>query len=200
MKVAFAAWNGRMSPVFDVAPQAILTDADDSRTRETLILPEDGNEKFIVLEQAGVNLLVCGAISQSLSGVAASHGLQVIPFIAGSTDEVIAAFRRGRLEDDQFLMPGCRRRHRRRCGRSFPDDRQPQNNGGTTMPNRDGTGPRGQGPASGRGLGPCQGNSNRNLADGLLNTLLGRGRGGRGQGGVRGQGGRGQGGGRGRNR
>ena len=29
------------------------------------------------------------------------------------------------------------------------------------MPNRDGTGPRGNGPNTGRGMGPCKGNKGR---------------------------------------
>jgi len=33
--------------------------------------------------------------------------------------------------------------------------RDEKNNGGETMPNRDGTGPLGKGPRTGRGLGPC---------------------------------------------
>lgn len=44
------------------------------------------------------------------------------------------------------------------------------------MPNRDGTGPTGKGPKTGRGLGNCQGET-KNTDNRPLNKRLGRGRG-----------------------
>ena len=47
---------------------------------------------------------------------------------------------------------------------------------GGNMPNRDGTGPTGKGPKTGRGLGNCQGET-KNTDNRPLNKRLGRGRG-----------------------
>jgi predicted Fe-Mo cluster-binding NifX family protein len=42
-----------------------------------------------------------------------AYGIKVIPFIAGDLDEIIQAFLEGKLERDEFAMPGCCGRGRR---------------------------------------------------------------------------------------
>lgn len=61
-----------------------------------------------------------------------------------------------KVEGGTFEMRGRGWRHRRRCGRCGSTANPTQ--GGEDMPRGDGTGPDGQGPAGGRGRGPCRGN------------------------------------------
>lgn len=187
-KIAFAAWNGAISPVFDSAQQAILYDfAAKESSVHTLALPADGPGKLIALEREGANTLVCGAISRSLAGIASSHGLRLIPFTLGALADVVEGYRQNRLEDSEFRMPGVGDYQRSCCRWYDPDGNtisQPKiNNQGASMPAQDGTGPQGKGPGSGRGLGPCNGLNGKSADAGSRARRARRARGaGRGQG------------------
>ncbi len=177
-RVAVTVWGERVSPLLDASRQALLLDLEQGRVvgRRQLSLPDgSGEAKLVTLRRHGVSTLLCGAASRELAARAAALGLELVPFLAGEVEVVIAAFLAGRLPDDALALPGCRARRRRGGGwrRLEGSDTGPERS--AAMPNRDGTGPQGKGAGSGGGRGPCGG---------------GRG-GGRGQGGQKGQGGRG---------
>ena len=125
MKVAVPDWQGRVSPVFDVAEQVMLVDLDDhnedgNRHRESLGSTAP-HQRARRLTELGVDVLVCGAISWPLEALLAASGIRVIPLICGEVEEVVRAFQDGTLRDEQFAMPGCcqKKRHvrnRRRRG------------------------------------------------------------------------------------
>ncbi len=122
MKVAVPDWEGRVSPVFDVARQVLLVDLDDedNGVRHTESLGSLGpHDRARRLADLGVNVLVCGAISWPLETLLTASGIRVVPLICGNVEEVVRAFREGTLENERFAMPGCCRkrrqaRHRRR--------------------------------------------------------------------------------------
>jgi predicted Fe-Mo cluster-binding NifX family protein len=119
MKAAFATWNDRIAPVFDVAREIRVVDAESGRitgeSRETLSsdLPV---QKALRLAELGVDALICGAISRPLHAMISGYGIRVIAFVAGDLREVIRAWLKGRLTSQSFAMPGCWRRGRRRAG------------------------------------------------------------------------------------
>jgi predicted Fe-Mo cluster-binding NifX family protein len=122
MKTAFAHWDNRIAPVFDIARRIRIVESDEGRiigeSEETL---EDGSavRRVIDLAQLNIATLVCGAISRQLQEMVMSNGIQVIPFIAGDLGEITRAWLDGTLEHERFAMPGCCRRgrtyRRRRC-------------------------------------------------------------------------------------
>lgn len=119
MKAAFAAWEKRISPVFDVTRQIHLVEADRGaivgESRESLA--EDvPARKALRLAELGVHTLVCGAISRPLQEMVAAHGIRVIPFVTGELDLVIQAWLTGTLQNARFAMPGCFGRNRRYRG------------------------------------------------------------------------------------
>jgi predicted Fe-Mo cluster-binding NifX family protein len=120
MKAAFAAWNERIAPVFDVARQICVVVAESGRivgeTREVLI-DDAPARKALRLAELGIGTLVCGAISRELELLVAARGVTVVSFVAGDLRKVIDAWVRGRLTKDAFTMPGCRGRGDRRLGR-----------------------------------------------------------------------------------
>jgi predicted Fe-Mo cluster-binding NifX family protein len=130
MKVAVPVWQGRVSPVFDVAEQVLLVDFDDQEERRHMeslgnTMPHERARQLVEL---GVDVLVCGAISWPLEAILVSRGVRVVPLVCGEVEKVVGAFRDGTLEDEQFAMPGCcrtrwqmRARCRRRGGRT-PED------------------------------------------------------------------------------
>ena len=61
----------------------------------------------------GVNMVICGAISQGLETMLLGVDVEVISQVCGNVEDVLEAFRTGTLEQDRFALPGCSRRKRR---------------------------------------------------------------------------------------
>ena len=110
MKIALAIWNGRISPVFDVARQVLMFDIEDDRVvaryKETLpgTEPQAQVGRLVALAP---HTLICGAISGPLAGLLVAKGIQVVSFISGTVEEVLAAHLSGTLLKPAFAMPGC---------------------------------------------------------------------------------------------
>ena len=118
MKVALPIWNSRVSPVFDTAERMLIVDINGDSVA--------GSEEYQFhdvfpplrsreLCDIGVDVLICGAISNPLAGMIHDAGIKLLPWVSGEVDEVLDAFRRGELSDSRYFMPGCR--GRRRCTR-----------------------------------------------------------------------------------
>ncbi len=124
--VAMTTWNGRISPVLDVARQAELfkVSGGQARVDRTVVLPGTEPEpQADALQALGAQVLICGALSRPLAMLLSAAGLNLLPFTAGETGEVLAAWLAGNLPNPVMTMPGCggRRlgwcRGRRRGGR-----------------------------------------------------------------------------------
>jgi predicted Fe-Mo cluster-binding NifX family protein len=128
MKIAIPHWQGRISPVFDVARNVLLieTDGHAEASRQDVVFDPAGLFPLRVrqLARTGAEVLICGAISRPLESAIRAEGIDVIPHICGEISSVLNAFLQGQLNQSQntFLMPGCRgrgmgRRLRHRGGR-----------------------------------------------------------------------------------
>jgi predicted Fe-Mo cluster-binding NifX family protein len=164
-KTAFAYWDDRIAPVFDIARRIHVVEADSGRivaeTGEVLAddLPVQKAHRLVEL---GVGTLICGAISRPFHETVAAYGIRVIPFVAGDLSDVIQAWLSGNLESDTFVMPGCsgRGRGRRRGMRRINKEEYPMNGrkrGGMGAGGGQGQGRVGQG--RGRMGGPLAGGS-----------------------------------------
>lgn len=115
MKTAFAYWDNRIAPVFDIARQIHVVEAESGRIvaeTEEVLADDLPVQKVIRLAKLGIGTLVCGAISRPLHEMVAAYGIEVVPFVAGDLCEVIQAWLSDNLEHDTFAMPGC-------CGRGL---------------------------------------------------------------------------------
>ena len=120
MRVAIPLWQGRVSPVFDEARRILLVDISNKRElrrREEFLIAQNPFERAKLLPKLGVDLLICGMISQTQQTALSSAGIRIIPHICGFMEEVIAAFIDGSIEGGALRMPGCggskRMRYRR---------------------------------------------------------------------------------------
>ena len=116
MRVAIPHWQGRVSPVFDVAGNVLVIEIDGGaeRARQEVVFNVDGPQARVArLRETGVDALVCGAISWPLEMAVSAAGIEVIPQTCGEVGSVLAAFIDGRLSQGAFLMPGCCGRRRR---------------------------------------------------------------------------------------
>ena len=111
MRLAVPIWEGRISPVFDVARHLLLVEAENGleRSREERAVGEHSPYSWVpMLAELGVDSLICGAITEALSAALTGHGIRVIPWIRGEVDEVLSAYFSGELSEIRLLMPGTR--------------------------------------------------------------------------------------------
>jgi predicted Fe-Mo cluster-binding NifX family protein len=110
MKAAFSVWDARIAPVFDTARQVHIVEAESGRIlgEADEVLPDGLPVQQVVrLVDLGVGTLVCGAISWPLRAMVTASGIQVMPFIAGTVNEVVQAWLGGTMGRGHFVMPGC---------------------------------------------------------------------------------------------
>lgn len=117
MKIALPDWQGRISPVFDVAAHLLVAEVAEGRVedrRNVLLVADDIPSRVRQVANLEVDVLICGAISWPLEMALVNAGIEVISQNCGEVEQVLAAFAMGRLTQDAFLMPGCCGRRRRR--------------------------------------------------------------------------------------
>jgi predicted Fe-Mo cluster-binding NifX family protein len=116
VKVAIPTWNGRVSPVLDVARHLLVVDVE---TNAEVARREVGlDETHLAVRskricELGVEVLICGALSRPLEAMLTSAGMRLIPQTCGPVEDVLQAFLAGQLASEAFLMPGCCGRRRR---------------------------------------------------------------------------------------
>jgi predicted Fe-Mo cluster-binding NifX family protein len=112
MKMALPVWNGRVSPVLDVARRLRVVEVDDgivAGESEHLLVDRGVAE---ALSELGVDILICAAISRPLEATVWVAGVKVISEVCGPADEVVAAYLQGDTALAAFAAPGrCVRRH-----------------------------------------------------------------------------------------
>ena len=120
MRLGIPIWADRISPVFDEACRLMLVEIDGSVIIERKIIDIRKNSlpvKAGYIKDHSVNLIFCGAVSEEYLIKLSNIGIEVIPWLTGSVEEIISAYLNGILFDsNEFVMPGCRmcRRRRRR--------------------------------------------------------------------------------------
>jgi predicted Fe-Mo cluster-binding NifX family protein len=112
MRVAIPEWNGRVSPVFDVARSIRVFDVHDGTVTDVSIRRFTGDSRAAALVKLGVDFLICAAISTALESALWVSGIEVIPDTCGTVEEIVAAFVAGDTELKKFRSPGipCGRR------------------------------------------------------------------------------------------
>lgn len=124
MRIAIPQWQGRVSPVFDVAGVLLLIDIEDGleiRREERRLLGTNPPARVAELLRFGAGILICGAISAPLQAGLIAAGMQVIGFACGTVDDVLAACLNGTLARRAFVMPGCQRWRRREEENRMPE-------------------------------------------------------------------------------
>jgi predicted Fe-Mo cluster-binding NifX family protein len=116
MRVAVPVWNGRVSPVFDAAGHLLIVEVfgHEAASVEGCELRQDCVQ---VLRELGVEVLICGAISNDLEERVLAAGIEVVAEIRGRVDDVIRAHAEDKLARPEFSMPGCHSRRRRPRGK-----------------------------------------------------------------------------------
>jgi len=128
MKAAMTVWDGRISPVFDVSRRAVVLTIENGSVVERLNQDIDTPSRALKLDRIrdlGIEVLICGAISEPFHRELIARGVSVIGFVAGDMERVLTCFLAGRLPTARLCMPGChqwRRPQRPGAVRSRPKD------------------------------------------------------------------------------
>jgi predicted Fe-Mo cluster-binding NifX family protein len=151
MKIALPIWNNRISPLFDTACRVLIWSVEGGSGGEWeehdlrgLIPPM----KVRRIKELGADILICGAVSNTIAYLVESAGIKLVPWVSGPVQEVIEAFKAGQIDEPRYFMPGCGRVRRGGAG-----GRRGQ--GGA------GRGQGGSGRGKGRGFGPAGGGPRR---------------------------------------
>ncbi len=120
--IAITNWNEIVSPLYDASCFLLIMRPDKSNlmvnVRDMSIIEKAGACKY-----AGVNVLICGAISNIAHAALINYGIKVIPWIRGPVKEIIDAYGKHQNITEMFSMPGCntgrcrgkQNRYRNRC-------------------------------------------------------------------------------------
>ena len=115
--VAISAWKDQVSTTCDFAERLVVAKIDRgcelSRT-DIMFHEEPATKRAKRIQDLDVETLLCGTISKPLAEAIAHTGINVIPYVSGSVDEVLAAYMCGHITRPRFLQPGCRSGARRR--------------------------------------------------------------------------------------
>ncbi len=117
--LAIPVFRARVAPVLDWCSKMIIVakeGADASSGRQIDVTKEHIFELMRTLREQGITTLICGALSLEVLNFGESMGLRIIHGIAGEVEEVLRAYREGRLERPEFRLPGCCGRRRYKGG------------------------------------------------------------------------------------
>jgi predicted Fe-Mo cluster-binding NifX family protein len=110
MQVALTVWEGRISPLCDVTRMLLVVHIQDGRVADRRQEPfdfESALSRAARLSDMGVDVLICGGITNFFANAIEALGVQIIPFSAGPVDAVLEAYLTGKIHRRKYRMPGC---------------------------------------------------------------------------------------------
>jgi predicted Fe-Mo cluster-binding NifX family protein len=97
--------------VLDTAAKLLILETLDQRNisrTEAFLNEQEISKRCFCIQNLGIDVLICGAVSRPFSDILAAAGINIIPGISGAVEEIVAAYFGGTLNQAKFLMPGCR--------------------------------------------------------------------------------------------
>ena len=110
MKVGISVWEGKVSPLLDTASHFLVCRVEKQREVgrfETYLEVQELSLRCSRIKGLGVDALICGAVSRPFLSMLTGLGVEVIPWIAGASEDVLGAYLVGDLFCARFRMPGC---------------------------------------------------------------------------------------------
>ncbi len=128
MRVGITEWQQRVSPLFDVSQHLLIGETEGYgkplNIVESLSLGYlSPTERSLTLKEAGIEVVICGAISREYEVALLDGDIELNAFVAGNIADIILAWEKGLMfKTDHFSMPGCRCQRRRRRHRHFYEE------------------------------------------------------------------------------
>ena len=114
MLIAIPVLQERISPVLDTAARLLLVTrhrGKEVERKEFVLspLPPEGLARSVA--ELRVDVLLCAALSEQLLRALERSGVRVKPHLCGEVESVLRAFDCGKLQRNEFRMPGCWGQH-----------------------------------------------------------------------------------------
>ena len=110
MKVAIPRMGETVAPCFEYCATMAIFDVTDSGAVEQVDFPLRSREPFDrvrLLKDQKVDTVICGGMQAFYEDLLKAGGFEVISWVSGSVDELLALFIRGKLESGTELPGGC---------------------------------------------------------------------------------------------
>ncbi len=187
MKIAIPINNNRISPRFvytDKLQIAVLEQGEFTQKEIVLAGETHPLKRIQSLNDLNIDVLICSGIDRFTAMQIEYLGITLYQGVNGDIEEVLQRFLNNELESnilniDEAGWGVFRGLRRCRFNKGHQRDKKMEE---FKMPGKDGTGPQGDGPRTGRGSGPCrdgQGNRSSRRSDQNNGNRNGKGRGGR---------------------
>ena len=115
MKIAIPVFGTRVSPNFDHAQTALLIGIDKGSVatmNELSLGPVEPQMRATQIKNLGVDVVICGGVSNFLQNLLQEQNIRVIPWITGEAQKALDLFMRGSLESGTMVCQGRRKRWR----------------------------------------------------------------------------------------
>ena len=112
MKIAVPIWEDKVSPVLDTATKLLIVETlnrNEIGRTEAFLDELEISRRCFRIRKLNIDVLICGAVSRTFSDMLAASGIDIIPGIAGTVEEILGAYFSDALNQSKFLMPGCKK-------------------------------------------------------------------------------------------
>ena len=112
MRMAIPIWEDKISPVLDTALRLLIVEVDgrSESSRSVISLEEqDLMRRCLRIKGLGVDIIICSAISQPFLKMLKAGGIEIIPEISGTPEDVLQAYMKGNLFSPKYMAPWCNR-------------------------------------------------------------------------------------------
>jgi len=119
MKICLAAYGNRIASLLETSDRLILVhspDFDKTNLQTIPLYSGSYNEILKILQENGVNTLICGAITACVHDLLQAQNIEIIPWITGNVSDIIDALNKQRVLSPKFNMPGRGKGNRFRHG------------------------------------------------------------------------------------
>lgn len=109
MKIAIPIWENQVSTVLDFSEKLLLVDVEGKSIKGEMSINWslcNDTMKISLMQGEGVAVLLCGAISKPMKILVENSGISLISGLRGRKDLILQAYLDGRLNDENFLLPG----------------------------------------------------------------------------------------------
>jgi len=122
MKVAIPVFNNRVSPTFDFASTIVIATVDNEKVderKEYSLNNLNVVRRSALLNELGVNVLICGGISCFTHRLLMDNEIEVISLVQGEIEEILTLFIDGKKNSEIApVIQGKRYKfHRRKRGK-----------------------------------------------------------------------------------
>jgi predicted Fe-Mo cluster-binding NifX family protein len=110
VNVAIPVLQERISPVLDTATRLLVVThrrGKEVERKEVVLGPMPSELLAGSMVELRVDLLLCAALSEALLRALERRGIRVRPHLCGPIEAILRAFCCGRLDREEFRMPGC---------------------------------------------------------------------------------------------